>query len=78
MTEHKAKAEAEKIIKEFKNHTFHHSDKSIWDRRAKNCAIIDVKHTIDELELFNYKLTPLLAERIMFYESVLTEIEKTI
>ena len=46
----KAKAEAEKIVEKFKDHTFHHSDKSIWDRRAKNCAFIHVNKMLEEIK----------------------------
>ena len=45
---------------------------------AKKHAAEEVRGIIEELEYFNYKLTPVLAERIRFYESVLTEIENTI
>jgi len=41
---------------------------------AKQCALICVDEIIEELKLFNYKLTPLLAERIRYYKGVRKEL----
>lgn len=43
---------------------------------AKTIALIQVDGIIEELELFNYKLTPLLSERIRHYQSIRQAIEK--
>ena len=50
------------------------SDKQL--ENAKQCALIYCNGQIGELELFNYKLTPLLAERIRFWQGVKQEITK--
>ena len=42
---------------------------------AKDHALACVYEILEELKLFNYKLTPLLSERIRFYQSVRKEIE---
>ena len=76
------KEEAEALIEKFQVIELSPKDDICMTFKAQEiqvaiqCALICCDKIIEELELFNYKLTPLLSERIRFYNQVKQHLSK--